>query len=113
MSRVVYVVVRESLGMSRGKIAAQTAHVMALLCHYDPSGMSKWTRESNRKLIVKGADEKDWAKLQSSTFEGAVQRDAGLTEVDPGTETVVAFFPFEEVETPKLIKRLRLLKEEK
>ena len=34
--------------------------------------------------------------------------DAGLTEIDPNTETVIAFIPINKSDAPKLIKRLRL-----
>lgn len=40
------------------------------------------------------------------------EKDAGLTEVDPGTETVMALWPMRKSERPPLVKRLQTLKGE-
>lgn len=121
---VLYVVVRESLGMSPGKIAAQVGHAIDLLLEYyyvslalDPverqghyhSLMKAWKEESRRKVALR-ADEKEWEKLKAEFPEAFIVRDAGLTQVEPGSETVVALWPMRKSERPKLLKRLQALK---
>jgi peptidyl-tRNA hydrolase len=69
-------VVATGLGMSSGKTLAQIGHA-ALMADLDP----------NLELSVGGADEDAWARLAGSAV--AIVRDGGLTEVEPGSETVL------------------------
>lgn len=130
---VMYLIVRESIGMSAGKLGAQTGHAvgMQMLQYFqcamniqiegynDQSVLSKhqhdifvaWLGESYRKVTLT-ADEKEWAKLKEfyKTPEAVVVVDAGLTELEPGTETVIGLLPMKKSERPKLVKRLQALK---
>lgn len=69
-------VVAIGLGMSAGKMLAQVGHA-ALMADLDPE----------LDVSVVGADPDDWAALVPSAT--AVVRDGGLTEVAPGSETVL------------------------
>jgi peptidyl-tRNA hydrolase, PTH2 family len=134
---VMYLIVRESLNMGVGKTAAQCAHGAQMIAmkvdelHSDlqeiyASGhtdvfpteqykkivdnFSDWCNQSFRKVVLK-ADEKEWKKIKESTeLDCMVVIDAGLTELEPNTETVIALFPMLKSQVPKVIKRLQVLK---
>ncbi len=111
---IMYFVVRESLNMSPGKIAVQVAHSsQMILLHYykaEPSDetMTVWLNTSFRKGLLR-ADDKEWEKIKGSEIRCWVVKDAGLTEVAQGSETVLVLWPMLKSQRPKLIKRLRLL----
>lgn len=120
---VMYLVVRETLSMGVGKIAAQCAHASQMLCLSwfcaEESGTEdgrprvaafrEWINSSFRKVVLR-ADDKEWEKLKSEDLDFVVVRDAGLTEVDPGSETVIGFWPIRRSEAPKLMQRLQALR---
>ena len=106
-----YVVVRKSLDMSVGKVAAQVAHAVKLVLLAEVEStrarVRDWRGSEREAIVVLGADEVQWAKVMAmSPF---VQRDRGFTEVEPETSTVAAFAPMDPTERPKLLARLRLL----
>lgn len=121
---VMYLIVRESLEMSAGKVGAQCGHVvqlvmlrwMALVANYnslsdtdkkDAKTIGEWSNLAFPK-IVKRADDKEWEKLKAEQHCFVV-RDAGLSEVEAGSETCIALWPIRRSDTPKMIKRLRNL----
>ena len=70
----------------------------------------EWFQTSFRKVVLR-ADDKEWEKVKScSEITYVVVRDAGLTEVEAGSETVLGVFPIKKSEVPKVIKRLQVLK---
>jgi len=129
---VMYLIVRESLGMSIGKTAAQCAHAsqMLLLEYLDQKGQQecfgdmpsdpkdrvstfeKWLDSSFRKVVLK-ADEKEWnnvLKEFSCLHNYIIVTDAGLTELAANTDTIIGVFPMYKSEVPKCIKKLQALK---
>lgn len=127
---VMYLIVRESLNMGTGKIAAQCGHAVGMLHlkYSEFDGMNSagwlgsketklyiqfndWLKGSFRKVVLK-ADEKEWAKLKAELEpdDFIIVVDAGLTEIAPGSETVIGVFPTLKSEAPKIIKRLQVLK---
>jgi peptidyl-tRNA hydrolase len=73
-------VVATDLGMSSGKTLAQIGHA-ALMADLDP----------DLDLEVVGAGAEEWARLARDAV--AVVRDGGLTELAPGSETVLVLEP--------------------
>jgi peptidyl-tRNA hydrolase len=126
MSKVVYIIVNKDLNMSLGKTCAQVGHAVQYLCqHYfsirqsqekNPTEKTEklindyleWSVECQSTKIILGADSKEFNKLKESELDPFIVTDAGKTEVEPGTETVLAFWPMEK-DSNKVIKRLRLL----
>jgi len=134
---VLYIIVRESLGMSVGKIGAQCAHAsqIILLNYYDqkenidglkafgwtPSFdgcgftaetykiMEDWLRGSFRKVVLT-ANESEWNKVLAENVGKVIVTDAGLTELAANTDTVIGLYPMRKSERPKIIKRLQALK---
>jgi PTH2 family peptidyl-tRNA hydrolase len=128
---VMYLVVRESLGMSIGKACAQCAHASQMLLMLFREHLYNWKRDvSNENLlsltnlfeewlstsfrkVVLRADDKEWVKVKASFVEGhtsIVVVDAGLTEIASGSETVIGLYPMRRSEAPKIIKKLQVLK---
>lgn len=131
---VMYLVVRESLGMGTGKTAAQCAHASQMLLlkyvrfthestllasnpdwddHTDSDYnwvplFKDWLDTSFRKVVLR-ADDKEWMKLKELPNH-VVVIDAGLTEIASGSETVIGFFPMHKSQVPKVIKKLQVLK---
>jgi peptidyl-tRNA hydrolase len=88
-------VVRAAVMKSMGKAMAQAGHA-ALMCAdlLKPAhrqAFAAW-RENARAGVVLLGDGADWARVQERTA-CVVVRDAGLTQVQPGTETVLALVP--------------------
>ncbi len=126
---VLYVIVRKSLNMGVGKIAAQVHHAAKIFLLgyfsirknypslslpdmeiYEPllNITEKWIDSSFRTVLLV-ADDKEWEKLKEQVRVFIV-RDAGLTEVAPGSETVMSTWPMHKSQAPKIIKRLQALK---
>lgn len=125
---IMYLIVRESLKMSPGKIAAQVGHGVGIIYnHYSrlkekspgPPGdkglelrskigyFDSWQEQSFRKIVLR-ADDKEWEKLKRQ-LECFLVADAGLTEVEAGSETVIALWPMLKSSAPPLVKRLQTL----
>lgn len=87
--------VRKNLKMSEGKVAAQCVHaVLALNCiHYLHTDELLLARQSVVVLMVSDAkfEEAKKEKMAIETESFSLIKDAGYTEVAPGTETVMTF----------------------
>src|SRR3990167_10155123 len=113
-----YLVIRESLGMSPGKIAAQCGHAVGIVYEYAytkfphlgggnldnlislADAFQFWKNELYRKVVLY-ADDKEWEKLKTE-LNCFVVKDAGLTEIKSGEETCLAFWPIKKSQRPKL-----------
>lgn len=92
------IVARTDIGMGTGKLAAQVAH--ASLSAYedaDDRTRKKWKGEGQKKVVLKAGSEREIFELADrAEREGlphAVIRDAGHTQLDPGTVTTLAVGP--------------------
>ncbi|WP_411109781.1 peptidyl-tRNA hydrolase [Streptomyces sp. c-19] len=80
-----------ALDMSAGKAMAQTGHGAQLLWWAMAEDERGAWREAGFPLAVRTAPTGDWAALTESGLP--VVRDAGFTEIAPGSCTVVSAFP--------------------
>ena len=92
------IVARTDIGMGRGKLAAQVAH--ASLSAYedtDSRTRTEWKGSGQKKVVLKGDGERTLFSLADrAEREGlphAIVRDAGHTQLDPGTVTALAVGP--------------------
>jgi peptidyl-tRNA hydrolase len=71
----------------------------------------EWMASSFRKVVLK-ADEKEWARLKEEVKNDphVMVVDAGLTELEPGTATVIGLWPVRKSQVSKTVKRLQVLK---
>ena len=92
------IVARTDIGMGEGKLAAQVAHA-SLSAYQDASrrARKKWQGEGQKKVVLKGDSESQlFALADKAETEGlpyAVVRDAGHTQLEPGTVTALAVGP--------------------
>lgn len=111
------IAVRTDLDMSRGKMAVQVAHgaisaaEKARVSHQEV--WRAWFQEGQKKVAVKVSSEEEIMELrrlaivQSLPF--AVIRDAGMTELPPGTITVIGIGPAKSEDVDKVTGDLKLL----
>ncbi|MBI4017682.1 MAG: peptidyl-tRNA hydrolase [Candidatus Aenigmarchaeota archaeon] len=108
------IVVRTDLGMSSGKIAAQVAHASIQAWKNSRDTARKtWEREGSKKVVLGiGSEEMLLAvheKAKKAHLPAALVKDAGATEVAPGTLTCVAIGPAAEEDVDKITRHLPLL----
>lgn len=111
----VYVVVNGPLGMSPGKIAAQTFQAcqrlykaledeleseVAIAPHGD--AMLAWS-EFTTTIVRIAKTPKMWERVKDEVA-GVVMVDEGFTEVEPGSETVFASWPLLLADRPAILK---------
>ncbi|WP_053947205.1 peptidyl-tRNA hydrolase Pth2 [Halolamina sediminis] len=95
------IVARTDLGMGTGKLAAQVAHA-SLSAYEDADSRTRtaWKGEGQKKVVLKGSGEDQLFELadraEREGLPNAVVRDAGHTQLDPGTATTVAIGPGED-----------------
>ncbi|MFC7215498.1 peptidyl-tRNA hydrolase Pth2 [Saliphagus sp. GCM10025334] len=95
------IVARTDIGMGTGKLAAQVAH--ASLSAYekaDDRSRRRWKNGGQKKIVLKGSSERELHELAAiADQEGlpnAIVRDAGHTQLEPGTVTTLAVGPGDE-----------------
>jgi len=111
------IVVRSDLKMSKGKTAVQVAHgaVSAFIktSRYHSEWADNWLKEGQKKVTVKVRSQEELFQLAEQARKAdlpvAIINDAGLTELPPGTTTVVGIGPAPEVLVDKITGSLPLL----
>jgi len=121
-----YIVVRESLDMGMGKACAQSGHAVEKIVDSfhelawrlpEMSGAEEefgkfalyreWKKNGSRKITLI-ANEKEWETLRAEYGKAChIVVDAGITDLVPGTETMMAFWPQHKSARSKSLKRLR------
>ena len=111
------IIVRQDLGMGKGKIAAQVAH--ASLCAYvklnkkHPHIAHAWLNRGMKKVVLKVKTKEELYELlkkaESINLVCCLVRDAGKTQVDEGEETALAIGPWYEEEIDMVTQHLKLL----
>lgn len=108
------IILRKDLEMSTGKMVAQGSH--ASLGAYQQSNddkREKWVQQGQKKIVLQ-ADESQLQQKLSKAEEMNINyfkvKDAGHTEVKPGTVTALGLGPEEETKLDKIASDLPLLK---
>jgi len=94
------IVARADLGMGRGKLAAQVAHASLMAYeNADDRTRSAWKGGGQKKVVLEANGEATLFELADvAEREGlphAIVRDAGHTELEPGTVTALGVGPGE------------------
>jgi len=108
------IVVRQDLEMSTGKMIAQACH--ASLKAYkkaDSDEVADWESGGSKKVILAPGQESledIFNQAKRNKIPAALVKDAGLTEVEPGTKTAVGIGPAEESKIDNITGHLKLVK---
>ena len=92
------IVARADLGMGEGKLAAQVAHA-SLSAYQDADAPTRreWKGGGQKKIVLKANGESALFELadaaEGAGLPHAIVRDAGHTQLDPGTVTALAVGP--------------------
>ncbi len=95
------IIARADLGMGEGKLAAQVAHA-SLQAYEEADGKTQreWKGGGQKKVVLQADSESELFELsEKARLEGlpnAVVRDAGHTQLEPGTATALAVGPANE-----------------
>ncbi|MDX1746351.1 MAG: peptidyl-tRNA hydrolase Pth2 [Halobacteriales archaeon] len=107
------IVARSDLGMGAGKLAAQVAH--ASLKAYegaDDDAKRQWTDGGQKKVVLKVADKQSLFEIHEDAGRAGLPRslikDAGHTQLDPGTVTAVAVGPASDTKVDAVTGHLSL-----
>ena len=111
------IIIRTDLKMSPGKIATQAAHAAVssafLTKAKKRSWFLKWDSEGQRKIVLKVKDLKALKELKKKASSLGIPtkiiKDAGLTEILPGSVTALGIGPAPEEKVNKVIGSLPLL----
>uniref|UniRef100_A0A6P7H9K7 peptidyl-tRNA hydrolase n=1 Tax=Diabrotica virgifera virgifera TaxID=50390 RepID=A0A6P7H9K7_DIAVI len=108
--------VRNDLKMQKGKVAAQCGH--AAVAAYAktqkerPKILPLWLRNGGTKIAVRVDSEEELLALHKRAKElnvlTSIVRDAGQTQVAPGTRTVIAIGPAPKSDLDKISGHLKL-----
>ena len=83
--------VRPGVVKTMGKAMAQAGHAATLFAREQPEAAAAW-RAAGMPGAVREAGDDEWERLRADPRAVVVQ-DAGLTQVEAGTETVIALPP--------------------
>jgi PTH2 family peptidyl-tRNA hydrolase len=111
------IVVRQDIKMSRGKLAAQVAHASVSAFYKTltekPKYSEQWLANHQPKiiLVVNNLDEllKIKEELDKKGIINEIIRDAGLTELPPGTITCIGIGPAPKEKIDEVTGKLKLL----
>ena len=114
-----YIVVNTSIKMSKGKVGAQCAHVTSSLVRImerfktTPAYYSEWIKHGEPKIILRATEEELLLLLSAYSHDDSYWcipiRDAGRTQVEAGSLTVVGFRPLLKTKVPTDLSNLKLL----
>lgn len=108
-------VIRTDLHMGRGKMAAQAAHaaVAAALASAGSADFAAWLSDDQPKVVLRADSPDDLASVMALAVQAGlpveVVRDAGRTQVAPGTVTCCAIGPADSARLDAVTGDLRLL----
>lgn len=115
MTEKLALLVRTDLDMGRGKIAVQVAHaaVLAVLASRGSSDCEAWLDEGQPKVVLRVSGDEELSRYavaaRAAGLPVELVRDAGRTQLAPGTLTCCAIGPAETARVDALTGGLSLL----
>jgi len=108
------ILVRNDLGMGKGKIAAMCAHASTeATMKSRKDKITNWRKQGMTKIILRVNSEEELIqykkKAQRLRLNTSLIKDAGRTQVKPGTKTCLAIGPDEENKIDKITGKLSML----
>jgi PTH2 family peptidyl-tRNA hydrolase len=110
------IVFRSDLKIGKGKLAAHAGHA-AIAGYVEvsknyPELAERWVSEGQKKIALKVGSESELMSLFQKAkrkIPAQVIRDAGLTQVEPGTVICIVIGPWHEDDIDRFTKDLKLL----
>lgn len=108
------ILLREDLDMSKGKMIAQACH--ASLKAYRKSSQEnrdEWEEQGEKKIALEVSEDQIVRRFEQAKSRGlpaALIKDAGKTEIKPGTKTAVGIGPADESRIDSVTGDLKLIK---
>lgn len=101
------IIARRDLGMSDGKLAAQVAHASLSAYENAPDqNQADWKDAGQKKIVLQASTEQELHLLADqasrSSLPFALVRDAGHTQLEPGTLTALAIGPAHDDEIDRI-----------
>ncbi len=114
MSYKQIIVLRKDIKLSAGKIAAQSSHASTdATLKSDPQKVKAWRNEGMKKVVLKAKDQEELLSIKKEAdklkITTALIKDAGRTEIKPGTITALGIGPDKEEIIDKVTGKLKLL----
>lgn len=108
------IVIRKDLNMRKGKMVAQGSHAsLGAYLLTDIHDRNKWIVNGQTKICVSVDSEEQlltiYALAQKTDIPNVLIKDAGHTELEPGTMTAVGLGPADADEIDKITGKLKLL----
>jgi PTH2 family peptidyl-tRNA hydrolase len=110
------IVFRSDLKIGKGKMAAHAAH--AGITGYErvmskkPAIVKEWLSEGQKKIVLKVNSEQEMIELYERikrSVPSELIRDAGHTQVEPGTLICLVIGPWEDEDIDRFIEGMKLL----
>jgi peptidyl-tRNA hydrolase len=111
------ILVRNDLKMTKGKIAAQVGHA-AVNCAFsskkkDSKNFDKWFSEGQTKVVLRVDSEEELfqykAMADAQNINNSIVRDAGRTQIEPGSYTCLGLGPEKSSVVDKMTGELKML----
>ena len=107
------IVVRKDLNLSAGKLGAQVAHAsISAYKKADKNDSEMWELEGQKKVVLKVLNEKElldvFMRAKKEKIACALIKDAGRTEIAPGTSTCVGIGPADDKQIDLAVGKLKL-----
>lgn len=107
------IVIRKDLEMGKGKLATEVAHAsVGAVRKTDEKIVNEWEGFA-KKIVLKVDNLKElqaiYKKAKSAKLPCFLVKDAGLTQLKPGTITALGIGPAEEKKIDKITGKLKLL----
>jgi PTH2 family peptidyl-tRNA hydrolase len=110
-------VVRKDLKMSQGKLAAQCSHASVAtylkIRRKNLDLAQRWVEEGMKKIVLRVDSEKEllnyFTRCKTAGIPCELIKDAGHTQIKPGTTTCFGAGPWNEKEIDKILGKLKLL----
>ncbi|RLE62938.1 MAG: peptidyl-tRNA hydrolase [Thermoprotei archaeon] len=112
------IVVRDDIGMSKGKLAVQVAHASVVSSETArkerKEWWKEWWKEGQKKVVLKVKSEEElieiYTRAKNADLPVSLITDMGLTEIPPGTRTAVGIGPAPEELIDRITGHLKLLR---
>lgn len=108
------IVTRDDLKLSKGKLAVQVAHAAITASDFAEKKVREaWIKDGQKKAVLRTGTLKDLFLIKDlarrERLPAALITDAGLTQVPPGTITVLGIGPGQVEKIDKIVGKLKLL----